>query len=204
MTDIVNPKDISILKDMDEVFSFIDNKYGSPPNWTRPQGFVSLSMIILEQQVSLASAKAHFSRLDHYLPGFNPTNILGLTDEEMRNCHISRQKSKYLRALSTAILNEDIKLEALQNRDCSDVRKQLTQIKGIGDWTADIYLMFCLQAKDIFPFKDIAVINAVTELCKPQREKDILLMAKRWKPLRSLAAYYFWHYYLKKRNRHSG
>jgi len=203
MDDIVNQKDINKLIITDDIFAFIDNKYGSPPNWTRPQGFISLSKIILEQQVSLASANAHFLKLNQYLPEFTPTNILNLSDEEMRNCQISRQKSKYLRALSSAIIKKRLMLEELQNTDYFEVKKQLTEIKGIGDWTADIYLMFCLKAKDIFPFGDIAVINAVKELCNPQSKEDIILLAQKWRPLRSLASYYFWHYYLKKRNRSS-
>ena len=203
MNDIVNQKDINKLIITDDIFAFIDNKYGSPPNWTRPQGFISLSKIILEQQVSLASANAHFLKLNQYLPEFTPTNILNLSDEEMRNCQISRQKSKYLRALSSAIIKKRLMLEELQNTDYFEVKKQLTEIKGIGDWTADIYLMFCLKAKDIFPFGDIAVINAVKELCNPQSKEDIILLAQKWRPLRSLASYYFWHYYLKKRNRSS-
>ncbi len=203
MNDIVNQKDIDKLIIIDDIFAFIDNKYGSPSNWTRPQGFISLSKIILEQQVSLASANAHFLKLNQYLPEFTPTNILNLTDEEMRNCYISRQKSKYLRALSSAIIKKHIKLEELQNLDYFEVKKQLTNIKGIGSWTADIYLMFCLKAKDIFPFGDVAVINAVKELCNAKTKKDLILQAERWRPLRSLASYYFWHYYLKKRNRSS-
>lgn len=203
MDDIVNQKDIDKLIIIDDIFAFIDNKYGSPSNWTRPQGFISLSKIILEQQVSLASANAHFLKLNQYLPEFTPTNILNLTDEEMRNCYISRQKSKYLRALSSAIIKKHIKLEELQNLDYFEVKKQLTNIKGIGSWTADIYLMFCLKAKDIFPFGDVAVINAVKELCNAKTKKDLILQAERWRPLRSLASYYFWHYYLKKRNRSS-
>ena len=203
MDDIVNQKDINKLIITDDIFAFIDNKYGSPPNWTRPQGFISLSKIILEQQVSLASANAHFLKLNQYLPEFTPTNILNLSDEEMRNCQISRQKSKYLRALSSAIIKKRLMLEELQNTDYFEVKKQLTEIKGIGDWTADIYLMFCLKAKDIFPFGDIAVINTVKELSNPHSKEDIILLAQKWRPLRSLASYYFWHYYLKKRNRSS-
>ena len=203
MDDIVNQKDINKLIITDDIFAFINDKYGPPPNWTRPQGFISLSKIILAQQVSLTSANAHFLKLNEYLLEFTPTNVLNLTDEEMRNCHISRQKSKYLRALSSAIIKKHIKLEELQNLDYFEVKKQLTNIKGIGGWTADIYLMFCLKAKDIFPFGDVAVINAVKELCNAKTKEDLILLAEKWKPLRSLASYYFWHYYLKKRNRYS-
>lgn len=201
LINIVNPQDVEHLTDTDKIFAFIHKKYGAPPNWTRPQGFISLSKMILEQQVSLASANAHFLKLNNYLNGFTPLNILKLTDGEMRSCQISRQKTKYLRALSTAILNGDIYLKELSRLKEAEIRKQLTSIKGIGDWTADIYLMFCLQAKNIFPIGDIAVVNAVKELYDAKTKEEITLVAEKWKPFRSLAAYFLWHYYLNKRNR---
>ena len=200
---IVDPANIKKLLKADKIFTVIHDKYGIPPNWTRPQGFVSLSKIILEQQVSLASAGAHFRKLNNYLDEFTPSNILKLTDEEMRACQISRQKTTYLRSLSTAILNKDIDLEILPQVEEPQIRKQLTGIKGIGNWTTDIYLMFCLQATDIFPIGDIALVNTVKELSDATTATDIMLLAEKWKPYRSLAVYFFWHYYLKKRNRPS-
>ena len=134
---------------------------------------------------------------------FTPSNILKLTDEEMRTCQISRQKTKYLRALSTAIISGDIDLEELPKLNETEIRKQLTSIKGIGNWTTDIYLMFCLQSKDIFPIGDIAVVNTIKELSDAKTKEEIILLAEKWKPFRSLAVYFFWHYYLKKRNRPS-
>jgi len=201
MNNIVNPKDIELLIQVDEIFGLIYDKYGSPPNWSRPQGFISLSRIILEQQVSLASANAHYLKLNAHLKEFAPAEILKLTDEEMRLCQISRQKAKYLRALSTAIIDRNIDLEQLENFDHIIIREQLTSIKGIGNWTADIYLMFCLQAKDIFPSGDIAIINTIKELTNASSKDEILLLSEKWKPFRSLATYFLWHYYLKKRNR---
>jgi len=198
---IVNQKDIKQLTKIDTIFAFIDEKYGHPPDWTRPQGFVSLSKIILEQQVSLASANAHFLKIKNYLEGFTPSNILSLTDEEMRICQISRQKAIYLRALSASILNGNIILEGLVNHNETEVRRQLTNIKGIGNWTADIYLMFCLQSKDIFPSGDIAVVNTIKELTGEKTKEEIISLAEKWKPLRSLATYYLWHYYLSKRHK---
>lgn len=198
---IVNPKDISKLIKTDNIFAFINEKYGPPPNWTRPHGFISLSKIILEQQVSLASANAHFLKLNGYLDEFIPSNILRLSDKEMRICQISRQKAIYLRALSTAIIDGDIDLGKLPKLKESEVRKQLTSIKGIGDWTADIYLMFCLQSKNIFPFGDIAIIKTLKELSEAKTKEEILILAGKWKPFRSLAAYFLWHYYLSKRNK---
>jgi len=200
---IVNQKDIKSLIRQDKIFSVIYKKYGAPPDWSRESGFISLSKIILEQQVSLASARAHFQKLNSYLHEFSPENILKLTDDEMLSCQISRQKAKYLRALSTAITTGEIDLVKLHSLDEPEIRKQLTSIKGIGHWTTDIYLMFCMQAKDIFPIGDIAVVNTVKELSSAKKADEILSLSEKWKPRRSLAAYFFWHYYLKKRNRMS-
>ncbi len=201
MMKIVNPIDIKKLKSKDKLFVRIYDKYGFPPDWSRPQGFVSLSKIILSQQISLASAEAHFLKLKGYLNEFTPSEILELSDGEMRECQISRQKSAYLRALSSAVLNGKIDLKKLKNLNEPEIREKLVGIKGIGNWTADCYLIFCLQAKDIFPIGDIAVINTIKELTNAETNEDIIKMSDKWRPLRSLAAFSLWHYYLKKRNR---
>lgn len=201
MLPIVNAEDVKHLVGTSSLIAGINRKYGPPPNWTRPPGFVSLCRIIIEQQVSLASANAHFTLLNQYLNGITPAKFATLTDDEWRSCQISRQKAAYLRALSGAILNGDINLEALAALPEPEVRSQLTRIKGIGQWTADIYLMFCLQAKDIFPIGDVAVIHTIKELGDVHTLPDILLAADRWRPLRSLATYFLWHYYLMKRGR---
>ena len=189
------------LCQIDKIFPFIREKYGLPPNWERPPGFVSLSKIILEQQVSLASAKAHFEKLNTRLPTFSPENIVRLNDEEMRACQISRQKTKYLRELSEALLSGAVDLEKLYTLPEPEIRARLTKIKGIGDWTTDIYLMFCLQKKDIFPIGDIAVRNTLKELYEVETKEEMLVLAEKWAPFRSLASYFLWFYYLKKRNR---
>jgi DNA-3-methyladenine glycosylase II len=200
-TEIVNKSDIKKLTSSHRIFSFIKDKYGIPPNWQRPEGFVSLSKIILEQQISLSSAEAHFKKLNNYLNEFSPSEILRLTDDEMRSCQISRQKAKYLRALSQTVINKELEFDKLSDMDPIDVRKKLTSIKGIGDWTTDIYLMFCMQNKDIFPLGDIALITTIKELTKIKSEEGIIRFTKKLKPLRSLAAYFLWYYYLKKRKR---
>ena len=200
---IVNQRDIQQLIERDKIFSVIYDQYGPPPNWSREPGFVSLSRIILEQQVSLASANAHFQKLSHYIGTFLPQNILNLTDDEMRACHVSRQKATYLRILSQAIIREEINLTTLHMLDEEDARTQLTRLKGIGRWTSDIYLMFCMQAKDILPVGDIAVVSSIKELYGVQSVQEIKQLSEQWRPLRSLASYFFWHYYLRKRNRPS-
>jgi len=196
MQNIVNESDIKKLVSMDSQFLSIIEKYGNPPNWKREQGFVSLCKIILEQQISLASANAHFKKLNEYLSKFSPKEILKLSDEEMRNCQISRQKAMYLRALATAVIEESLKIEELGSLDENEIRMILTKIKGIGAWTANIYMMFCLQYKDIFPYGDIAVMNTVTKLYGIKSKEEIINLSKKWIPLRSLAAYFLWHYYL--------
>jgi len=201
MNKIVNNTDIKKLTSSHKLFSKIRDTYGTPPNWQRPEGFVSLSKIILEQQVSLTSARAHFIKLNSYLPAFSPSEIVKLTDEEMRSCQISRQKAKYLRALSQAVINKELDFDELSVTSADEVRDKLTNIKGIGEWTTDIYLMFCLQNKDIFPLGDVALIKTIKELTRIKTEPGIVLFTKKLKPLRSLAAYFLWYYYLKKRKR---
>lgn len=201
MDPIVNQTDIDTILKIDNIFSTINAKYGSPPDWNRPQGFITLCKIILEQQVSLQSANAHFNKLNAYLPAFIPEEILKLSDDQMRECQISRQKSGYLRGLSIAISEGKLEFEKLPGLSPDEVRIKLKEIKGIGDWTADIYLMFCLQSKDIFPVGDIAVVKTIMEFTTARTKEEILECAEKWKPLRSLATYYLWHYYLSKRGR---
>lgn len=198
---IVNTRHVNALIKKDPLFAKIKADWSLPPNWQRPQGFVTLCKLILEQQVSLASAHAHFTKLNGYVKAFEPKYLLKLSDEEYRHCHISRQKSTYLRALSEAVLNGQLDIEALELAEESEVRAQLTAIKGIGQWTTDVYLMFCLQHTDIFPIGDIAVVNTIKEFTGLQTREEMLAHAENWRPYRSLAVYFLWHHYLKKRNR---
>jgi len=201
MGSIVNDIDIKTLIKKDKIIADIYRKNQSPPNWTRPQGFVTLSKIILEQQVSLASANAHFLKLSTYVKDFTPSAILKLSDDEMRRCQISRQKSSYLRSLSSAIIDNSLDLEKISLKSEEEIRKELTNIKGIGDWTVDVYLMFSLQSKNILPIGDIALVNTIKELTSAKTKEEMISFAERWRPLRSLATYFLWHHYLEKRKK---
>ena len=130
LNSILNQPDITELLKTDGIFVTIHDLYGSPPSWNRPQGFPTLAKIILEQQVSLQSANAHFNKLNDYLPAFTPEEILKLSDLEMRQCQISRQKSKYLKELSKAILDGNLDLDGLSAFPIADIRKQLKSVKG--------------------------------------------------------------------------
>ncbi len=200
---IVNDIDLAELQKTDPLFISIHEQYGSPPNWQRKAGFKTLCQIILEQQVSLESARAHFKKLDSIVSEFSPQAILALSNQEMRNAQISRQKASYLKNLSNAILEKTLDLDELDRISEKEIRDKLTAIKGIGNWTTEVYLMFCLQFKDIMPIGDVAIVNTIKELKGLESQEEILEYGEKWKPYRSLASFYLWHYYLCKRNRNA-
>jgi DNA-3-methyladenine glycosylase II len=192
---------IEYLSEKDTIFKLIIEKYGLPTIPKRPQGFETLVLLILEQQVSIDSAKATFLKLREKIKIFEPSILVDLQDEEFRTLGVSRQKTSYIKALSVAILNKDIDLESLPTKTADQVRQELIKIKGIGNWTIDIYLMFCLQAPDLLPLGDIAVVNTMKELLDIHEKDAMQIHAEQWSPHRSYATFLLWHYYLKKRNR---
>jgi DNA-3-methyladenine glycosylase II len=192
---------IEYLSEKDNIFKLIIEKYGLPTIPKRPQGFETLVLLILEQQVSIDSAKATFLKLREKIKIFEPGILLELPDEEFRTIGVSRQKTSYIKALSIAILNKEIDLESLPTKTADRVRQELIKIKGIGNWTIDIYLMFCLQAPDLLPLGDIAVVNTMKELLDIQEKEAMEVHAAQWSPYRSYATFLLWHYYLNKRNR---
>ncbi|RKS99808.1 DNA-3-methyladenine glycosylase [Flavobacterium sp. 123] len=192
---------IQHLTQNDIVFKNIINKYGLPTIPKRSEGFETLVLLILEQQVSIDSAKATFLKLKEKEPDFNPEKLLSLSDENFRLLGVSRQKTSYIKALSTAILNNDIELCTLKSKTAQEVREELIKIKGIGNWTIDIYLMFCLQEPDLLPLGDIAVVNTMKELFDIHEKEAMEVYAQNWIPYRSMATFLLWHYYLNKRNR---
>lgn len=177
----------------------IFNAYGYPPFWNRPNTFETLVHIILEQQVSLASALSALNKLKERLRELTPARLLLLTDEEMRACYVSRQKNSYLKYLAEAIVSGQLNMEALQDMPDDEVRARLTALKGIGNWTADIYLIFVLQHPDVFPIGDLAAVNAlkrVKNLPADSTKEQVLEVAAQWQPYRTIATMLLWHYYL--------
>jgi len=181
----------------------IVRQHGYPPVWTRPQSFAALIHIILEQQVSLASAKAAYLKLKSYVQSVTPGNLLKLSDEEFRGCYFSRQKTVYARHLAEAIETKQLQLRKIARLPDEEVRYELKKVKGIGDWTVDIYLLFALQRCDVFPTGDLAMMNAfkeIKQLPKQTTKEEIIEMAEKWKPYRSVATYILWHHYIRSRN----
>jgi len=180
----------------------IIKQFGYPPVWTRRANFQTLIHIILEQQVSLASAKAALNKLKEKIGTVTPKKLLALSDEELKSCYFSRQKTVYARCLGNALVSKQIILRTFSNLDDAEIRRQLKTIKGIGDWTVDVYLLFALQRADIFPLGDLAMVNALKEvkqLPKETKQEEILNLAERWRPYRSIATMLFWHHYIQKR-----
>ena len=180
----------------------IITQYGYPPLWVRSNTFETLVLTILEQQVSLASAYAAFTKLKDKVGEVVPQNILVLTDEDLRACYFSRQKIVYVRGLAQAISNGEIDLDHLALQGDEVVRTQLKKLKGIGDWTVDIYLLHALQRYDVFPLGDLALVNAlkaVKELPATTTKDEMLTIAEPWQPYRSFATMLLWHYYIQKR-----
>lgn len=179
--------------------------YGPPPLWDRDPGFATLLNIILEQQVSLASAKACFDKLALRLGEVTPEAVLTLDDAEMKVVGFSRQKTAYARHLSEALIEKHLDLDSLHKLSDADVKVELTKLKGVGEWTSDIYLLMAMLRPDVMPKGDIALHEAYRRLSgldhRPGSD-EFLAIAEEWSPYRSVAARLLWHFYLsEKRSR---
>ncbi|HMN59212.1 MAG TPA: hypothetical protein PJ988_02540 [Anaerolinea sp.] len=178
-------------------------RHGPPPLWARPPGFATLVHIILEQQVSLASARAAYARLERTIPGILPEDLLRLDDETMKAIGFSRQKTAYMRGLAQALLGGDLDLERLAGLEDAAVRAELTRIRGIGAWTADIYLLEVLLRPDIWPGGDLALVTALQRVKGlPERPgaAQVEQIGAAWRPWRAVAARMLWHDYLQTLN----
>ena len=193
-----------ILARRDPDLARIRHEYGDPPLWARTPGFPTLIHIILEQQVSLASAQAAFDRLKAACRGrITPRRTLAFTDAQMKRIGFSRQKAGYARELSHAILDRQFNPAALETMQDEAVREALVALKGIGPWTADVYLLMVLLRPDVWPHGDLALAAAVQKakgLSVRPTYAELAEMAERWKPWRAVAARMFWHYYLSQKS----
>jgi DNA-3-methyladenine glycosylase II len=176
----------------------IYSDHGVPPLWDRPAGFKTLLQIILEQQVSLASAKACFDKLTAHVTDVSPENLLSLDGTDLKAFGFSRQKITYARHLAEAILERRIDLEGLHVLSDSEVKSELIKLKGVGEWTSDIYLLMALLRPDVMPKGDIALHSAWHRISGETRPgtDEFLEIAERWRPHRSTAARLLWHFYL--------
>lgn len=167
--------------------------------WSRKPGFSTLVHIILEQQVSLASARAAYDRLLKAVLALTPETFLELNDQQLLQIGFSRQKGRYCRGLAAAISSGDLRLAQLGRKNQERARDELLAIVGIGPWTADIYLLMALNKPDVWPVGDLALAEAMRRIkgleSRPSGEQQ-LEIAESWRPWRAVAARIHWHYYL--------
>jgi len=185
----------------DETLAFILDNFGHPIIQKRDEGFASMCHIILEQQVSIASAKACYDKLHNHLGGITPEMMIAASETEFRSCGVSRQKTSYLKDLATKVISKELDFDSFTQKSEAQIRKELVTIKGVGNWSIEVYLMFCLQAPDIVPLGDIAIKNTLKELYQCETPEAMAAISENWKPYRTVASFTIWHYYLKKRNK---
>jgi DNA-3-methyladenine glycosylase II len=172
---------------------------GVPPLWARKPCFSTLIHIVLEQQVSLASAMAMYRRLVDNLVPFTPDNFIEAGSSHLRSLGVTRQKAAYCIHVANAILENKLDLKALSKMDDLAVLNTLTRIKGIGPWTAGIYLLMALRRPDIWPPGDIALMNTLRKVKSLEAypsPSTLSVITEAWRPFRSVAARMLWHHYL--------
>lgn len=192
------------LTERDPDLAEIVARFGLPPLWDRAPGFPTLLHIVLEQQVSLASARAAFDRLGRAAGPLTPARFLALSAEQLLAIGFSRQKARYGRALAAAIETGELDLTALERLGDDDVRRALQAVPGIGPWSSTIYLLMVLGRPDVWPVGDMALATAVDEVKGLGHRPDpaeMTTLGESWRPWRSVAARLFWHDYLGRRGR---
>jgi DNA-3-methyladenine glycosylase II len=175
--------------------------HGVPPMWGRRPGFPTLLRIVLEQQVSLISARAMFARLKSNIDPFTAEGFIRFGEGNLRLLGVTRQKAHYCVQVAHAFTNGDLKRIGRLSDD--EAHAALVQIKGVGPWTANIYLLMALRRPDIWPDGDIALATAVGRIRKMKNRPsfpELARVAERWRPYRSVAARMLWQYYLAERD----
>lgn len=190
---------ISQLETLDGDFAPIAGEFGTPALFGSEPGFATLVRIMLGQQVSLASALAIYERLLAAASPLTPATLLALDDDALRRAGFSRQKIDYVRNLARSVEAGELDLDALALETDDAVRAKLVSLKGIGPWTAEMYLLRALRRSDAFPAGDLALQIAAQEIKRLRvrpSARELEEMAERWKPLRSVAARLLWQHYL--------
>ena len=189
------------LADRDRTLRTLLARNGLPPMWTRRPGYATLVQLILEQQVSLDSARATYARLQRTARTVTPAALLALDATALRQIGFSRQKARYVHALSRQIEDGELNLRTLARTSAEEARGTLLSILGVGPWTADVYLLMALRHPDVWPPGDVALEQAFAEHKTPRSERGRERILNRWRPWRSVAARVLWHDYLAQRGR---
>lgn len=173
-----------------------------PPLWDREPGFETLARIILEQQVTLASADAAHQRLRRGVQRFSAETVAQRSPEDLRALGLTRQKAQYIVGLARSVANGNVDLQASAREHDDAVRAALMSIRGVGRWSADIYLLMALGRPDVWPHGDLALDATLARLKRisdPLNAAAAATIAEAWSPWRSVAARILWHTYLSER-----
>src|SRR5882762_8744929 len=192
-------KGVAELSRRDPHLAAVVARHGAPPLWDRPPGFETLVQIILEQQISLSAGRAAYGRLERLAGAVTPERVAGLTEADLRGAGLTRQKSAYIRDIAQAIVAGEFDPNALADLDDDGARAALIKLRGVGAWTADIYLLMALGRADIWPSGDLALVAAMREVKRMRslaNSDRIGRVTNAWRPWRAVAARVLWHHYL--------
>lgn len=193
-----------VLAKRDPDLALIFERLGTPPLWARPSGFSTLVKIILEQQVSLASAASLFAKLKRHTVPFRPARVLELGEPHLKSLGLTRQKTAYCLHLAESLQDKRLRLSRLPLMTDGEVKSALMEVKGLGSWSADVYLLMVLRRPDIWPASDLALAIAaqkVKGLAQRPRPDELTKLAEDWRPFRSVAARMLWQSYLADRGK---
>ena len=191
-------EEIIFLSEKDRDLRSLFLTYSSFKPFKRKKGFEGLVQLITEQQLAVVSAKAIFDRLKKLLPTFDPESFLKETDLNLKSTGLSRPKIGYCRSLAKNIISGDLSFSSIHKMNDEDLKKTLCRIKGIGNWTAECYMLASLNRRDIWPVKDIGLQVAVQRtkhLKKRPTEDEMIEIGSKWKPYRSIVANVLWASY---------
>jgi DNA-3-methyladenine glycosylase II len=203
LTEITLARAAKTLARRDRDLAAILARLGPPPLWARRPGFPTLIKIILEQQVSLASAASMFARMKRNIVPFRPARMIELGEVHLKSLGLTRQKTAYCLHLAQSLADKRLRLSQLSRMSDAKAKVALMEIKGLGAWSADVYLLMALRRPDVWPVNDLALAVAVTKLKQLTRRPNptqLTEMAEAWRPYRSVAARMLWQYYLAERN----
>jgi DNA-3-methyladenine glycosylase II len=209
MTDVGKPMTrshlqlaIDTLRSRDTLLRQLADQFGMPPLWRRQQSFETLVHVVLEQKVSLSSAEAVMSRVKCLCPEMGPAAFLRVPELQLRNCGISERKVSYCQSIALAMVNDQLSLARLRRCTDEQVMEQLTAIRGIGPWTAGVYLLMAMRRPDAWASGDRALAVSLAEsegLPAVPTYAELDIRAESWRPHRSAAARLLWHAYLSRR-----
>ena len=181
-----------------DLLNILDRNKNIVQAFKRASGFIGLISLITEQQLSVASAKAIFSRLEKKITPFSAENFYNTKEKSLRECGLSNQKINYCMGIAQAVKQKKLNFIKLESMEDEEVVKKLTSFKGIGEWTANCYLLACMSRADAWPANDLGIQVAIQRIKKLKKRPNKLTtekIAEPWRPYRSVAALLLWSTY---------